>query len=335
MRQMMDLIESICQFSPRQGEGERHTAQYIKELLATKQIACISQFYRTSIPIILAAELTVGDQMYRTPTIAGCSFVSGTIEPTSPIVDARGSSSEGNAMGTSLLACNPQCLEASQANFYSVPAIAIPPWIQERIVTNNIPFHGKVDVMLQEHTSENILVGNVQNPRAIVLTHYDSIGYGALDNASGVAVVLSCLQRFRERLQDTLFALCGSEELSHERNPYHGYGYRIAEQGYLAAFENADSIHIVDSVGNRPPKIIEEKASNSQEDRELFERALSAAAPLHHSTHWRNKIRIYGGDDIPMGMFTVYHSNLDNGDMLREDFLEQTLVALHKQLQNK
>ena len=332
MQSLKTLAMELCRFSPRQLEGEKRTATCLKQMLVAAGIQHDIQRYRLQIPFILSAELFVNGERHVPPQIEGSAFVSGDILPDSPIIDSRGPSADGNAYGRSILACNPDCPAPSQANFYRVPAIAISPALRAMIEENQANFTGRVDVEMYEHISENILVGNAKDPRSIVLTHYDSIKRGALDNASGVAVVMACMLRYRERLSETLFALCGSEELSHDEPFYGGYGYRVAEDALASAFELAESIHVVDSVGNRPPKVIEEREDNSSDDQALFNIALLAASPLRHRERWRKKIRIYGGDDIPQGMFTVYHSDLDDGSLLHDAFLEQTLSALNDRL---
>src|SRR3989338_3489371 len=133
MSNLMTIVKDICQFSPRQFEGETHTAEYLRKILTKESIHYEIQKYRLRIPVILSAELTVGDAHFEPPIIEGCSFVGGEILDKSSIVDSTESSEEGNKIGKSILSCNVECPGASQANFYQIPAIAIPPFLKEKI----------------------------------------------------------------------------------------------------------------------------------------------------------------------------------------------------------
>ena len=74
----------------------------------------------------------------------------------------------------------------------------------------------KIPVPLEKHDTNNLLVGNLINPRSILLTHFDAIGPGALDNASGVAVCLKVLIENSGFIEDNLVVFSGSEETSQE-----------------------------------------------------------------------------------------------------------------------
>jgi hypothetical protein len=108
----------------------------------------------------------------------------------------------------------------------------------------------KIKVPLETHRTNNLLVGNLSNPKSILLTHFDAIGPGALDNASGVAVCLKLLIEQPDFTQDNLTVFSGSEETSPEKPIYWGYGYRKFEQKYGRLLKHCRAVYVVDCVGN-------------------------------------------------------------------------------------
>ncbi len=98
--------------------------------------------------------------------------------------------------------------------------------------------------------ASNILVGNLVKPKSILLTHFDAIGPGALDNASGVAVCLKVLIEQPDFIKDNLVVFSGSEETSQEKPIYWGYGYRQFEKKYGRLLRKCRAIYVVDCVGN-------------------------------------------------------------------------------------
>ena len=63
---------------------------------------------------------------------------------------------------------------------------------------------GEIRVSKETRNIEDILVGNIKNPKHIIFAHYDSIEIGAIDNASGVAFSLSILIKNKEILKESL-----------------------------------------------------------------------------------------------------------------------------------
>lgn len=72
----------------------------------------------------------------------------------------------------------------------------------------------------KKHNSLNILVGNNINPKNIFFAHYDSVGIGATDNASGVGILMNIIINFPKSLRDNLFVFSGNEELSYDYPTY-------------------------------------------------------------------------------------------------------------------
>ncbi|OIP79298.1 MAG: hypothetical protein AUK17_00570 [Parcubacteria group bacterium CG2_30_44_18] len=108
----------------------------------------------------------------------------------------------------------------------------------------------KIKVPLEKHRTSNLLVGNLSKPKSILLTHFDAIGPGALDNASGVAVCLKILVENPDFIKNNLIVFSGSEETSPEKPIYWGYGYRVFEEKYGRLLKNCRAIYVVDCVGD-------------------------------------------------------------------------------------
>lgn len=279
--------------------------------------------YETIIPIIHSARLEMEDSLYQPPDVEGCSLVGGYIGSHAGVTDSTYPSPYLYEDYTSLITYNPYSAAASPATFFRIPALAVAKHVHEKILAmqqqGNVRFQGSVQVEKQSHIGRNILVGNVNNPKTLFITHYDSINKGALDNASGVAVVQHAIVHMQENIQDVLFAMCGTEELSYDEL-YWGNGYRALEKSMPHLFKNADKIVVVDSVGNAVPNVMTEKT-----DREICH----AAIPLHNFRDVQEKIRVIIGDIYGKnGLFSVYHSWDDNGRNLVEEYLQDTRDVL-------
>lgn len=275
--------------------------------------------YETVIPIIHSARLELGSSLYESPDVEGCSLVGGYIGSSAGIADSTCPSPYLYEDYTSLITHNPYSPTASPATFFRIPALAVAKHVHEKILAmqqqGNVRFQGSVQVEKQSHTGRNILVGNVNNPKTLFITHYDSINKGALDNASGVAVVQHAIVNMQESIRDTLFAICGTEELSYDEL-YWGNGYRALEKSMPRLFKNADKIVVVDSVGNAAPNVMTAKT-----DKEICH----AAIPLHNFRDVQEKIRVIIGDIYGKnGLFSVYHSWDDDGRNLSEEYLQST-----------
>lgn len=316
MKPMRQIIDEVCQFSPRQGEGETQTSEYIMRFFKQEGIPFNIEEYETVIPVIHSARLELENSLYKSPDVEGCSLVGGFIGGSAGMADSICPSPYVYEDYTSLITHNPYSTAASPATFFRIPAIAVAKHIHEKILVmkqrGKASFRGSVQVEKQSHTGRNILIGNVDNPKTICLTHYDSINRGALDNASGVAVVQHAIAHMREDMQDVLFAMCGTEELSYDEL-YWGNGYRALEKSMPHLFENADKIVVVDSVGSAAPTATADA------------KTCHAAIPLHNFRDVQEKIRVIIGDiDGKNGLFSVYHSWDDDGRNLSEEHLENT-----------
>lgn len=327
MKPIKQIIDEVCRYSPRQGEGETQTSEYIMDFLKQEGIPFNIEEYETIIPIIHSAKLKLDDLLYESPDVEGCSLKGGFIGCSAGIADPTCPSPYLYENYTSLISYNPYASAASPAIFFRIPAIAVAKHIHAKIMEmkkwGKVSLQGSVEVERHNHTGRNILIGNVDNPKHICITHYDSINKGALDNASGVAVMQHAIANIRDGMKDTLFAICGTEELSYDEL-YWGNGYRVLENAMPHLFENAEKIVVVDSVGNAAPSV-----TSAKEDADTC----YAAIPLHNFRDVKEKIRIIIGDIYGKnGLFSVYHSWDDDGRNLSEEHLQATVQTLIAEL---
>ncbi len=308
----LKFISKLVAFSPRQGINARKTAKFIKKFLKNQNFSYICQEFTTTIPSIRKARLIVDNKAIR---CQGCSFVSGKINDNnnlvSSLLDLPNTFKEPN------INFNPKNKAISLSYFYWGPALAISrDDVVKVIKAKNI--QGYVQVKPQKEKSENILVGNIKNPRYIVFAHYDSLGAGATDNASGVAAAIAVLVNNPKTILETLYVFSGNEELSYEKPVYWGRDFRVFEAKYKSLLERAEKIIIVDSVGNDKTKI-------SQNPYEIH-----LAFPVLNAKKWQKKIYLLEGDLEKL--FAVYHSRADTVRELSEKNLQQASFMLQKLL---
>lgn len=176
-----------------------------------------------------------------------------------------------------------------------------------------------IDVDRETYTDNIIVAGNTINPEMVIVTHYDSVLNGAVDNASGVAVILALMKLFWPKLHGkALFILTGAEELSYER-PYWGKGYRDALELYPHAFHAAKRVIVVDSVGFREAGLVRE--------REL----IWLAFPVNDDSILNKTLLITSAVNIDdKKYFSFYHSREDTIDKLACNYMKDALNKLIK-----
>lgn len=299
---MMERVLEIVAFSPRQLENEKKTAQYVMDFLSDKKIAFITEKYDVEIPHVHESYLEADGSIV--PCEGSC-FVSGEILGKEHVVSSLifdQKFTEG-----SIINFNPQCAGISLPIYYSVPAVAVSRFSKKKLL-NAKNIRGYVRVEHVKHEAVNILVGNLKNPLSICFAHYDSIESGAIDNASGVAVMMEMIERHPESLRDVLYVFAANEELSCANELYWGNGYRVFESHYEQVMERAQSIIVIDSVGNGLAKKIS--------DMEL----LLLGFPIKNIKKWHDKISFVTGDFSHL--MTVYHSSMDDGRGMTEEYME-------------
>ena len=309
---MKNTIKKLIDLSPRQGANAKKTADFIIAYLKQNNIKTTAENFPLEIPIIKKAVL-LGDG--KSISCAGCSFVGGAIENKdyilSSLIPSRYFLDKPN------INFNPKSNFISLSNFYFAPAVAVKSSDLKKI-TKAKKVKGEVIVEKFKGKIPNITVGNKKNPKTIIFSHYDSIGPGAIDNASGVAVCLEVIVKFPQVLKDNLFVFDGNEELSYDYPTYWGKGFRIFEKKYLSIMEKSKKILILDCLGNGKTQ----KTNNLN--------VLKLAFPIKNIKKWQKKtFTLFGDIEKLMG---VYHSSGDNDSQLEEKCLKESVRALIKEL---
>ena len=292
---MLSMVRRLVDIGERQGEGEKKAREVILSCLDScrehKFVVHQPYFERCS----LLADAKDVDCL---PT----GLVSGKIESKENIISSL---SDGKGANINF---NPLCNVISRPSYYNSPSFAVSHEGLNRIL-NAKKVQGEMRVLGKEHEAAFITAGNENNPRIIVFTHYDSLGPGAVDNASGTAVCIEVIRNHPEILNEVLFVFDGNEELSMDE-PYWGHGYRVFEKQNANLLENAEKIFVVDSVGHSQPQLITEG--------ELLELAF----PIRKLNRFCNKVSVITGDFEKL--MEIYHSEKDRIDIINERFLVET-----------
>lgn len=305
---IISLIKKIIKIYPRQLEGEEKARKLIIDFLTKQKISFKIQKFFVEIPGYPKYYLRVDGKEVDCLPVA---LRSGEIKSKKCLLNSL---KDLELRRSGIVAFNPLCESISLHSFYLKPALSVSRRNALRI-TKAQKISGYVKVEKIRHSAANILVGNLQNPRNIVFTHYDCIGgQGAVDNASGTAIVLSAIKT--KLLENNLFILSGCEELSFEEPVYWGYGYRVFEKKYSGLLEKCEKIIVVDSAGNGKTTVIDGN------DLEI----LKFGFPIKKLKKLKNKIHIITGDMDKL--MKVYHSDLDNMEQLNEKYLKEALKKL-------
>ena len=303
MKNFIETIQEIISFSPRQLEGESKTAKYLITILRDAHIPCTTEEFIVGIPLVGKTELIVDGEPI---SCEGSCFESGEIRDKDCIISSLYFDAKPERSAN--INFNPQCATISLPVYYQVPAIAVMPETLHKILrAENV--HGKIDVARVDHRSINILVGNSINPKNICFAHYDSIKMGAIDNASGVVVMMHIIENHPESLKDTLYVFAANEELSYDKDIYWGHGYREFEKEHESIMMQAQQIIVIDSVGNGIARRINNKEM------------LKIGFPIVHGEEWYEKIFFIAGDFAHL--MTVYHSDDDDGRGMTEGYMQQ------------
>ena len=308
----LNFIKRLVSFSPRQLDGETKAANFIIDLLKNNNIQYCLDYFFTFIPKIEEAVLMADKKII---PCQGCSFIGGEIKDKDYIISSL--IFTGFFIDKPNINFNPKCPGISLSTFYPTPAVAISPKSLPLILKAK-KVYGKVEVRKVKHKAVNILVGNMNNPKTIIFAHYDSINAGAIDNASGVAVITSIILE-RRFLNDNLFVYSANEELSYDFPIYWGYGFRVFEKRYYKLLSKAKKILVVDSVGHSQTKIFRD------------ETLMKLAFPINNLQKLKNKILVFSGEDLD-NLFKVYHSNLDLPKGIKLKFLQDAKECVSKEM---
>ncbi len=300
------ILDKLVAIGPRRGLSEREAANIIKDCLATHDIKFHSQKFETTIPVCTKAELFADGVAI--PCV-GASFVSGTIDSNSPVLNSFTAESD-----SSMIIFNPVSHGICLQTYKTTPTVAINrDSVVQLVMANDI--RGEVIVEDFTYETENILVGNTTNPKKIIFAHYDSIvGGGAIDNAGSVEVVMQTIIRNKELLDTHLFVFAGSEEES-VSNPNGLYGFEIFNRDYGDLLDNASEILVLDGVGISEPSFISDHM-----DWVFFVPEDKKSRTILWMQNDQSEVMKY------------YHSSLDTIDILQEKYLGQARMLLLQQI---
>ena len=305
---MINHVNRLCLLGERQGDNEIMARQYIEQVLRLLKTSHVLKKFQACIPITKSHQLIVDGKIVPSePT----SFVSGLIDLQSEIFSSIDVTRSQNK---AIINFNPKCKEAiSKATFYQNPSLAVKTCDVARI-KNAKSINGFINITKHKYESANILVGNLINPQIIIFTHYDSIGTGAVDNASGVAVLLKLIEIFPEVKKTALCIFSGNEELSFDKPVYWGHGYREFEKKHINLLKAAKKILVIDSVGHAKPQFMRS------------EKLVCMGLPLINIKLLLNKTCALSADFDKL--MTFYHSPMDTPQQIKELYMDQTLEKL-------
>lgn len=311
--EIVRFLRDMVRFSSRQGENEKKAADFIVFLLKRNRVKYYLQKFITKIPIIKQEILKVDGKKIK---CKGCSFISGKINKKDKIISSLVSSqvfiNQPNAN------FNPDCKDISLSNFYFAPALAVKLSDLDRIKKSKT-IEGIVEVESYSYKSRNILVGNIKSPKNILFAHYDSIKSGAIDNASGVSVLMSLILKYQYVIKNSLIVFIGNEELSYDYPIYWGHGYREFENSYYNLLKKSKKIFVIDCVGNGKTVI--------SKDKELMVKGF----PVKNLKKIEKKVFLIHGDMEKL--MQVYHSDLDTIKNIKEKYIFEAIKMILSNLE--
>ncbi len=316
--EIVEYIKKLSQLDERQLNNASKAASYIKSVFSKHNISFATQKFPTYIPIGKSKLIVDGKIV---PSMS-CSYVSGKIENNFAISSSLISSRY--LIDVPNISFNPLCDAISRSNMYFAPAIAVS---RNDIlkISKGKRVRASINVLKTKAFNEQILVGNTNNPKRIIFSHYDSIGAGAIDNASGTALMIAVAINSPECLKESLFVFDGNEELSYDNPTYWGRGYRdffsqnnsVYQKRGLA--KSTEKILVIDCLGYSEPILYKDKKISN------------LAFPVPDAMKDGIPVTILSGSFD--SLMAVYHSNYDDGRMISEKYLSKTLAAFKKQLQ--
>lgn len=295
------FVKKLISFSPRQLEGETKTADFLKDTLNENKVDFKIHSFNVPIPLLKKTELLVDGKSIECD---GCSMIGGKINSKYKIISSLVSSAV--LQNDPNLNFNPHCSAISNSNYYFAPSLSLTHEGLNKVLKAK-EVKGVVEVDKISHKAENILVGNQKNPKYICFAHYDSIKMGAVDNASGVAVMMGVILSKPELLKTTLFVFSANEELSYDKPVYWGHGFRVFEKKYEKLMQSAKKLVVIDSVGNGKTIPITDPS------------IVRLGFPIANAKKWQKKIHFLAGDFEHL--MSVYHSDLDDGRGMSEEWL--------------
>ncbi len=304
------IMAQLVSLGERQNAVALEASAYIQHLFSLAGITFLVEEYAVDLPQWGSCALTAdGEAVACLPT----GLTSGVITKNDPITTSLISSKE--FLTTPHINVNERCRVISRANFSFAPSLAI---AEKDIVkvTNATTIVGEVRVEKIKQKTEQILVGNLKNPKCIVFSHFDSVGTGAIDNASGTAMCIDLILKDPRLLDENLFVFDGNEEVSYDMPTYWGKGYRNFEEKYGASMETCECLVVVDCIGYEKTQVITEGD------------ILPLAFPIQRAERYADKIRLVTSDYD--SLMTVYHSDEDNGALVQDAFWDEAKQTLKR-----
>jgi hypothetical protein len=285
---IIDIIKDLERFSPRNDEESlNNTSKYIKENLEKVGIDFFDQYFKVSIPFDEGSYILLdnGEKIIGKAN----SFVSGYFEEKN-IYSSQNMSQE---IRIPHINYNQYYDAFSGVIFYDFPVINI-----------------KKSDLIKVINSEEIKVYVNVN---IIFTHFDTIFNGALDNSSGIAILLYGIINNKININENLIVFSGCEELSYDRPYYWGYGYRVFEYEYKEILEKSKKIIVCDMIGHSKPILTKDY--------------IKEAFPIMSEYLYEKSILISESNN---DWIKFYHSDADTIDKINEDYIEEGLNLLLK-----
>ncbi|TAK57585.1 M28 family peptidase, partial [Patescibacteria group bacterium] len=238
-------IQMLTRLGTRQGVVAERARDYICDVFDRHGVSVLIEKFEVDIPTAQKARLVINGKK---ELCIGCGMISGDV----PVTNIASSlMSSRFLIDTPVIYVNPKCALPSPTNFSFAPAIAISPKTAKKLLTAKNA-QASLQVTKQKTSANFLLVGNRIDPKVIIFSHYDSLGPGAIDNASGTVVAIATALRCLKEgiLDEALFVFDGNEEISYDYPTYWGHGYRVFEERYQKLLEGAQKVIVVDCVGN-------------------------------------------------------------------------------------
>ncbi len=302
------VVNTLAALGMRQGGTATKACTIISSLLRTYGVTFNIEGYSTEMPVWKKCVLRVdGKSIPALPT----GFTSGTFDRVTAYVSSLVSSHY--FLDVPHINFNPHSRVISRANFSFAPSCAVAVDSLSALFKAR-SLKGEIKVEKKVQTTYQILVGNRKNPTAIVFSHFDSIGPGTIDNASGTALMLQAIINKPECLNETLFVFDGNEEVSYDYPVYWGKGYRNFEKKYPRLILKARKIIVVDCIGYAPTEVLKKGP------------IIRLAFPIADIQKFKSKISLITSDYD--SLMPVYHSADDIPVNIRKHFVLEALSKL-------
>ncbi len=302
------VVKNLTALGGRQDTALQKAYKYLSSVFIKNKIPFKTEMYHVALPVWKNYSLKAdGRNIPCLPT----GLMSGSITDVYTVASSLVSSP--CFLDTPHINFNPKCEIISRADFSFAPALAIARGsLVDLCKAKNI--RGEVKVQKKIQDTRQILIGNAKNPRNIVFSHFDSIGTGAVDNASGTALMIQLIIDCPQLLKENLFVLDGNEELSYDKPVYWGRGYRNFEKKYPGQISQAKKLIAVDCIGYAPTEVLTKGP------------IIKLAFPIKGVEKLAKKISLVTSDYD--SLMEVYHSDDDVPGIIKTKYVKEALEKL-------